>query len=340
MNRRNRRHPGTLGAPLSASVRDPSDGVPLPGRAPAVLLATVGMTAVFGAGAVVGLPMTERHLRSDIARHVLADVPSVRAKVSGRAVSLVGSVASIDDRSELGDRVRSRWGVASVTTDGLTVVGIRPAAAAAKQTSAAGPSVSGLASGRSSRSTAPAATTRSNGASPGAGRTTTPPVRPPGIATNRATPLTGQSTSPTTGGAFATVSSSITVRSNPDPVAAAALQQRLTAIRRATPIVFVRSSPAVSPSATKTLDRIAQEIGVAGLAVRIEAHSDGSGNTQTNLQLSIERATAVRDALLSRGVSPELLVAVGRGDTVPIASNATARGRDINRRIEFVVNQV
>ena len=76
---------------------------------------------------------------------------------------------------------------------------------------------------------------------------------------------------------------------------------------------------------------------MAGLTVRIEAHSDGSGNPQTNLQLSIERANAVRDALLSRGVSPELLVAVGRGDTVPIASNATALGREINRRIEFVV---
>lgn len=302
----------------------------LPSRVPAVILATVGMAAVLGAGAVVGLSMTERHLRADIARHVLADVPSVRANVSGRAVSLVGSVASIDDRSELGDRVRGRWGVASVTTDGLAVSGIRPAAVAKKQTSPAGPP----ALGRMTLSATESAKAGSN-SSLAAGQSTAPPGGSVKVATNRPAPTI--TLVPT--GASSVASGSTIARPNADPAAVAALQQRLTAIRRATPIVFVRSSPAVSPAAGKTLDRIAQEIAVAGLGVRIEAHSDGSGNPQTNLQLSIERATAVRDALLSRGVGPELLIAVGRGDTVPIASNVTARGREINRRIEFVVNQ-
>ena len=194
MKQRDRVQPGMLGAPVSASVREPTDGVLLPSRVPAVLLATVGMTAVFGAGVAVGVPMTERHLRADIARHVLADMPSVRAKVNGRAVSLVGSVASIDDRSELGDRVRSRWGIASVSIDGLAVIGSGPAAVAAKQTSAAGPSTSGRGAG----STKPSAKTLSRSASPGAGQSTTPDVGPAMVAPNRAAPTTSPTTSQTT----------------------------------------------------------------------------------------------------------------------------------------------
>ena len=122
-----------------------------------------------------------------------------------------------------------------------------------------------------------------------------------------------------------------------NPIAAAVLQQRLTALRRATPIVFVRSSPAVSAGASRALDDIASALVLAALPVRIEAHSDGTGSALKNLQLSTERANAVRLALIGRGVPANLLTAVGRGDAVPVGSDATARGRELNRRIEFVV---
>jgi OOP family OmpA-OmpF porin len=53
--------------------------------------------------------------------------------------------------------------------------------------------------------------------------------------------------------------------------------------------------------------------------------------------LSEERAQAVRAALIARGARPDSIVAVGYGNSRPIASNATAAGRGQNRRVEVVI---
>jgi len=67
-----------------------------------------------------------------------------------------------------------------------------------------------------------------------------------------------------------------------------------------------------------------------GLNVRVEGYADVQG-------LSEERAQAVRAALIARGARPESLLAVGYGDSRPVASNATAAGRIQNRRVEVVI---
>jgi outer membrane protein OmpA-like peptidoglycan-associated protein len=69
--------------------------------------------------------------------------------------------------------------------------------------------------------------------------------------------------------------------------------------------------------------------------VRIEGHTDSSGSDATNLRLSQQRADAVAAELIKRGIDPARLVPVGYGETRPIASNATARGKAENRRTEF-----
>jgi OmpA-OmpF porin, OOP family len=72
------------------------------------------------------------------------------------------------------------------------------------------------------------------------------------------------------------------------------------------------------------------------LKVRIEGHTDNVGNEKTNMRLSDARAKAVRDHLVkTEGVESDRLEAVGFGPTKPIASNATAKGRALNRRVEF-----
>jgi outer membrane protein OmpA-like peptidoglycan-associated protein len=53
------------------------------------------------------------------------------------------------------------------------------------------------------------------------------------------------------------------------------------------------------------------------------------------MRLSQRRAQAVLDYLVSKGVSPDRLEAIGFGPTKPVASNKTARGRGLNRRTEF-----
>jgi OOP family OmpA-OmpF porin len=71
--------------------------------------------------------------------------------------------------------------------------------------------------------------------------------------------------------------------------------------------------------------------------VLIEGHTDSTGSEATNLELSRRRAEAVREFLISSGVSPDRLTARGHGETYPIASNDTVAGRQQNRRVEVVV---
>lgn len=67
--------------------------------------------------------------------------------------------------------------------------------------------------------------------------------------------------------------------------------------------------------------------------------TDGTGDAASNLQLSQQRADAVRDYLTNQGVDPSVLTAKGYGDTEPIAPNDTEEGKFRNRRIGFMVVQ-
>jgi OOP family OmpA-OmpF porin len=71
--------------------------------------------------------------------------------------------------------------------------------------------------------------------------------------------------------------------------------------------------------------------------VRIEGHTDNQGNPQSNLQLSKDRAQAVAAHLIKAGIDASRLDVEGFGDTRPIAPNLTPRGRELNRRVEFVI---
>ena len=71
----------------------------------------------------------------------------------------------------------------------------------------------------------------------------------------------------------------------------------------------------------------------------ITGHTDSAGDDVYNLELSLERASAVRDALVELGVEAERLRTVGAGSTSPVASNDTEDGRQLNRRIEFRVDR-
>ena len=75
------------------------------------------------------------------------------------------------------------------------------------------------------------------------------------------------------------------------------------------------------------------------IKVVIEGHTDSRGSAAYNLRLSDARANAVRDALIERGIDPSRLEAIGYGESRPIASNKTRRGRAANRRVEFHIVQ-
>jgi OmpA-OmpF porin, OOP family len=71
--------------------------------------------------------------------------------------------------------------------------------------------------------------------------------------------------------------------------------------------------------------------------VLIEGHTDSTAPDTYNLALSQRRANAVEDFLITQGVEPTRISAIGYGEQLPIATNDTAAGRQANRRVEIVV---
>ena len=73
------------------------------------------------------------------------------------------------------------------------------------------------------------------------------------------------------------------------------------------------------------------------MTLQIEGHTDSVGTNEFNQQLSEKRANAVRDYLIGQSVPPDSVTAVGLGKDQPVASNDTAQGRQLNRRVEIIV---
>jgi OOP family OmpA-OmpF porin len=71
--------------------------------------------------------------------------------------------------------------------------------------------------------------------------------------------------------------------------------------------------------------------------VVIEGHTDSTAPDTYNLALSQRRAHAVEDFLITQGVEPTRISAIGYGEQLPIATNDSAAGRQANRRVEIVV---
>lgn len=94
---------------------------------------------------------------------------------------------------------------------------------------------------------------------------------------------------------------------------------------------------AKSIRAINTLSVIVQRcVEEGGLSVEVRGHTDTSGGAASNQQLSEERALAVRDALVARGIDAAAIAALGYGQTRPVSDNATEEGRAANRRIEII----
>ncbi|MCA1746344.1 MAG: OmpA family protein, partial [Bacteroidales bacterium] len=73
------------------------------------------------------------------------------------------------------------------------------------------------------------------------------------------------------------------------------------------------------------------------IRVEISGHTDSTGTSDHNMELSEKRAKQVVDYLTSKGIAPERIEARGYGDTMPISDNATEEGRAKNRRTELKV---
>ncbi len=104
-------------------------------------------------------------------------------------------------------------------------------------------------------------------------------------------------------------------------------------------ITFVTASARINEKGRALLNRLAAVavrcLNSSVLRLEIGGHTDSVGNDERNMRLSQERAQAVLDALLERGVREDAMKAIGYGETEPIASNDVPSGRAQNRRISF-----
>lgn len=69
--------------------------------------------------------------------------------------------------------------------------------------------------------------------------------------------------------------------------------------------------------------------------VEVRGHTDSRGGDATNRDLSQQRAEAVKQFLVSRGVPPQIVVARGYSESAPLTSNTSASDRAQNRRVDF-----
>lgn len=106
-------------------------------------------------------------------------------------------------------------------------------------------------------------------------------------------------------------------------------------------LLFDTGKTTLKPGAKRTLTRIAEQLSGdnSGTKIVVEGHTDSVGSTESNQALSERRATAVRDYLVTQGLSSDRVSVVGRGEESPIATNKTAAGRQQNRRVELVITQ-
>ncbi len=91
----------------------------------------------------------------------------------------------------------------------------------------------------------------------------------------------------------------------------------------------------IRPESFPELNRLASLLKTYGLTIEVAGHTDNVGSAEYNLELSRNRAGAVRDYLLARGCSPGQASARGYGMMQPVAGNGTAEGRALNRRVEI-----
>ena len=103
-------------------------------------------------------------------------------------------------------------------------------------------------------------------------------------------------------------------------------------------MLFSSGSYNVTPRAREVLGKVAKVVNnKPDFEFMVEGHTDNTGTPEHNLKLSQDRADAIKQYLSRHGVSKKRLEAKGYGQTRPIESNDTERGKEINRRVEINV---
>jgi outer membrane protein OmpA-like peptidoglycan-associated protein len=102
-------------------------------------------------------------------------------------------------------------------------------------------------------------------------------------------------------------------------------------------VLFKTGKWDLKAGAMAKLNQIAEALHGKEQPIVVFGYTDNVGTRENNMDLSLKRASAVRDYLVQRGIPSDLLTAQGKGPDDPVSDNSSVDGRASNRRVEIVV---
>ena len=115
-------------------------------------------------------------------------------------------------------------------------------------------------------------------------------------------------------------------------------EQDILAITFKSDFSFGFDSAVIKPGAENEIARVAAVlVKYPQTNISIEGHTDSKGTEEYNMELSRQRAEAVKNSLIGRGLSSSRLQTIGFGESKPLATNDTEAGRQQNRRVRIVI---
>jgi len=120
--------------------------------------------------------------------------------------------------------------------------------------------------------------------------------------------------------------------------AAVSREGNLLAVTFKGDVTFDTNSTEVRPGLYSEINRVAGVLNqYPDTLIRVEGHTDSKGSDEYNMNLSKRRADTVKTLLVQRGITANRIDVVGYGKTMPVATNNTETGRQMNRRVEIKI---
>jgi outer membrane protein OmpA-like peptidoglycan-associated protein len=114
------------------------------------------------------------------------------------------------------------------------------------------------------------------------------------------------------------------------------LQIKMSEYVKENQVSFTRGSYKITKSSNKTIEMLVEALNeFKNLKIEVAGHTDAAGSAKLNKSISLKRAQAVKDILVSLGIDEDRMVVRGYGEDIPLVKNSPKGYSKINRRVEF-----